>query len=356
MGKRAKILLFAGIVLAGVVALALPKLPDDEDGEESSAQQAENTALPVETFVAEPGLVEDKIKATGTILPNEEVSLRSEVSGMVTEIAFQEGRSVQEGDLLMKVNDSELQAQRTRIGHQISLKEDNVARQRQLVEKGGVSQEEYETTLNELEVLRADLQLINAQIEKTELRAPFDGVIGLRHVSPGSYISPSTEIATLQDVSSVKIEFSIPERYASKIQLGDGIFFAVEGVEGQYEGQIYAYEPKISADTRSLTIRARSDNVDGELLPGAFSDIEVVFERIDDALLVPAISVIAQDGEKTVYVYENGAAQPRQVTTGLRTEQSVRILEGLAPGDTVITSGVQQLRAGLEVRVDSADN
>ncbi len=352
MGKRSKTVLFVGLVLAGVVALALPKLPDSDDQDASAQQQTQSPALPVETFVAEPSLIEDKIKATGTILPNEEIALHSEVSGMITEIAFREGRRVQKGELLVKVNDSELQARRTRVGHQISLLEDKVARQRKLVEKGGVSQEQFETTQNELEVLRADLQLINAQIDKTELRAPFNGVIGLRQVSPGSYITPSTEIATLQDMSSVKVEFSIPERYANQIAVGDVIFYSVEGIDGQFEGQIYAYEPRISSDTRTLTVRARSSNPNGNLLPGAFSDIEVVFERIDDALLVPSIAVVAQGGEKTLYIYENGTAQARQVTTGLRTEQSVQVLDGLAPGDTVITSGVQQLRPGMEVRVD----
>lgn len=341
----------AGFVVI-LVALAWPKLPIGEQDSGAAAPMAAaggGDLLRVRAHIIEPETLSDRIYVTGNLLANEEVVLSSETSDKITDIFFEEGRVVSEGDLLVKINDRELQARLRQVQYRLRLAEDREGRQQQILERGGISQEEYEATLNELNVLRAEEELIEAEIAETEVRAPFDGVVGLRYVSEGSYISPSTRIATLQDVSAVKLDFAIPERYANRISIGSPIFFSVTGVEGQFDGRVYAFEPRIEAGTRTLRVRARTANPNRQLLPGAFANVELVFERIEDALTVPTIAVIPELGGKKVFVYENGKAMVRQVETGIRSENRIQIVHGLNPQDTVITTGIQQLRPGLPV-------
>jgi len=350
MSKTLKRVLLGLGAVAVVMLLAWPKLRPSSGQQSAAPPPASGTAtLRVDAYVVEPHRMRDRIFVTGTIRANEEVELRSEMAGKVMAIHFQEGRAVYRDTLLVKINDSEFQAQLRKAEYRVTLATDREARQRSLFEKGGISQEEYEATLNELNVLQADVELIKAQIDKAEIRAPFDGVIGLRQVSEGSYITTTTPIATLQDIGLVKIDFSIPERYAQRVGVGDRIYFTVEGLEGTFQGDVYAVEPRIEAATRTLLLRARSANPDGRLLPGAFAEIELVFSEIEDALSVPAIAVIPEFGGKKVFIYDGGQVMPRPVETGIRTEQEVQITEGLAPYDTVIVSGLQSLRPGLSV-------
>ncbi len=349
------ILIGAGLLVA-VALLAWPKLRGGTPAAGATQPAAGNQApLRVEAVVVEPQPLQDRLVTTGTILANEEVELRSEATGRIVHLAIEEGRRVQAGELLLKVNDQELQAQLQQARLRLRLAEDREQRQRQLLAKQGISQETYDATVNERDVQRAAVALIEAQIARTELRAPFDGLIGLRYVSEGSYISPSTRIATLQDIGTVKVEFSIPERHAHRVRVGNRIAFTVEGVEGTFEGRIYAYEPRIDAATRTLRLRARAANPQGRLLPGAFARVEVVFEEIPDALTVPAIAVIPVLGGKQVFVYRAGRAVVQPVETGLRLEDRVQVVAGLAPGDTVITSGLLQLRSGLPVELAGFD-
>lgn len=341
-----------GVVAVGVlVALAWPKLPRGGDAAAQPGAGGGPSALQVQAHVVEPQTLRDRLLVTGSLRADEAVALRSEVSGRVTGLYFDEGRPVRQGALLVKINDRELQAQLRQAEYRVTLAEDREQRQQALLDKGGISREEYDATLNELNVLRAQIDLIEAQIEKTEVRAPFDGVVGLRQISVGSYIGPTTDIATLQALQSVKVEFSVPERHAGRVEVGDDILFRVEGSDEQFRGRIYAAEPRIEADTRTLVVRARTPNPDGRLRPGAFADIELIFDEIEDGLTVPAIAVIPELGGKKVFVYQGGQAVPRTVETGLRLDDRVQILDGLAAQDTVLVSGIQQLRPGLPVEV-----
>ncbi|ARA92510.1 hypothetical protein AWN76_004550 [Rhodothermaceae bacterium RA] len=345
-------------LLAVLGALAWPKLPfgDRDRGTAAPITAAGGDGpLRVHAHIVEPETLSDKIFVTGTLRANEEVLLSSEASGRVTGIHFDEGRGVEAGALLVKINDRELQARLEQVRYRLKLAEDRERRQQQLLQRGGISQEAYEATLNEVNVLRAEEQLIQAEIARTEIRAPFDGVVGLRYVSEGAYISPGTRIATLQDLRSVKLDFAIPERYANRVRIGSPVYFTVTGLDGRFEGRVYAYEPSIEAGTRTLRVRARAANPGGRLIPGAFANVELVFEEIADALTVPTIAVIPELGGKKVFIYQNGRAVPREVETGIRTESRVQIVRGLSPRDTVITTGIQQLRAGLPVELSGLD-
>lgn len=354
MSPTFKRMLLGLAVLLAIGLLAYPKLPSWGDADEGSAT-GENArggdALLVDAHIVEPVLLEDMVRSTGTIQANETIEVRSEVAGRVTDIAFPEGAVVEEGTLLVKINDSELQAQRSRTELQRSLAATREARQRQLLEEGGISQEEYDATENQLQVLEAELALLDAQIAKTEVRAPFDGVLGLREISKGSYISPDTRITTLQEIDPARVEFTLPERYARRVSNGDVVRFTVEGVDTNFDGEIYAQDPAIQEGTRSVRLRARVANPDRELFPGNFASITYVVDRYEDALVVPAIAIVPSLEGRRVFVYRDGEAQPRSVETGLRTERNIQITSGLAPQDTVIISGLQRLRPGLAVRL-----
>lgn len=343
------------MVVIILIALALPKIRPlfNQDVEAETTRQA--GPLEVEAYVVAPQSVQDKIRTTGTIMANEEVELRSEVSGKVTRIFLEEGRPVKKGQLLIKINDSELQAQLKRAEYRYELASDRERRQRQLLEKGGISQEDYDATLNEVNVLKSEMQLIKAQVDKTEIRAPFDGIVGLKYISEGSYISPSTQIATLQNINPVKIDFSVPERYANAVSADDIIRFTVQGSDRSFEGRIYAIEPKIDTQTRTVQLRALSENRDGLLVPGAFADLELVLKDIPDALMVPSIAVVPELQGQKVYVYEGGKVDVKRVQTGIRTDDAIQILAGLNPQDTVLTTGLLQVRPGMPVQLSSIE-
>lgn len=354
MKKSTKRILVGGLVVIAVAALAYPKLRGTGEGSaraESGEQQS--SALPVNGYVVGHVELADRVLATGTLRANEEVNLASESSGKIIQILFTEGRRVSRGDLLLKINDDELLAQRERTQFRLKLAEQQVARQEALLEKGGVSKEEYDQTLNELNVLRAELNLNEAQLAKTELRAPFDGLLGLRHVSEGAYLSPQTPIATLQDISPIKIDFSLPEKYVGIVREGSSIQFRVSGSDQRYSGQVYAIEPRIEENTRTLQIRATSPNRDGSLFPGAFAEVELVLNQYEDALAVPAIALVSELRGRKVYVSSNGIVEERIVDTGIRTDSTVQILNGVAIGDTVLTSGLQLVRPGMPVNVEN---
>jgi membrane fusion protein (multidrug efflux system) len=338
------------LALAVVAVLAAPKLlelrRDDGPAPATSASK-----LRVQVHEVVPGELTERLATTGTVRANEEVELVSETSGTISSIHFDEGSRVAAGQLLLKIDDSELVAERKRAQHRVELAKRAEARQRQLLDDGVISSENYDVALGELNVLEAELQLIEAQLVKTAIRAPFGGVIGLRSVSPGAYLSSQTRIATLSDVDPVKLDFTVPEKHAGVLRSGDRVGFAVQGSERRFEGTIYAIEPGVDPVSRSLRVRARCANPDRVLVPGSFASVDLVLHSVDDALTVPSIAVIPELGGKKVFVYEDGAAQPRQVETGIRAEDKVEITSGLAAGDRVIVTGIMQLQPGLEVEV-----
>lgn len=199
--------------------------------------------------------------------------------------------------------------------------------------------------------VRADIDRVNSDIAKTEIYAPFSGMIGLRSVSNGSYISSSTLIARLQQIDPIKIDFAVPEKFANSIAKGSPITFTLTGSEEQYTATVYATEPKIDMATRTLKVRALTSNIGGKLLPGAFAKVEVTLTSIHDALAIPTTSIVPQiDGQK-VFVYRSGKAFAIPVETGIRSDSSVQVIRGLSLGDTVITTGLMQIRDKATVSI-----
>lgn len=216
-----------------------------------------------------------------------------------------------------------------------------------------VSKEAYEQVKTELATLNADIDLIESNIAQTELRAPFDGVIGLRQVSVGTYASPSTIVAKLTKLSPLKVEFAVPERYANDVKTGAGLDFTLEGKLNTFHATVYARESKIDPTTHTLTIRALYPNANSAVLPGRYASIKLNKDEIQNALAVPSEAIVPEMGKDKIFLYKSGKAQPVEITTGIRTEAEVQVLQGLNIGDTIITSGTLQLRTGLPVTLDN---
>lgn len=309
--------------------------------------------LNVTGMIIAPSVVTEFINSTGTLLPDEEVELSFETSGKIVGIFFNEGTKVSKGDLLAKINDRHLQAQLLKLEAQQKLAQEKEFRQRSLLDRDAISRESYDQIVTELEALNADILLIKARIAETELRAPFDGIIGLRYLSEGSYSTTNTKIARLVKISPLKIEFSIAERYAGEITRGYPITFSIDGINNPFSAEVYALDPKVDINTRTITLRALYPNRNEELKPGRFASINLRLAEVRNAISIPSEALIAEmEGEK-VFIYRSGRAMPVIVKTGLRTEATIQITEGLSFGDTIITSGILQLRQSLPVVFDS---
>ena len=344
------------IFLAVVALLALPKLDlwgGEDEPATDGAQGAKRgpSSLQVEAMVLTTSKLDNIVVVTGSVQANESLELKSETAGKITKIYFQEGKTVRKGDLLVQVNDEEIKAELTKQRFNKKLNEGIEFRQRKLLEKDAISQEEYDNALNKLNTSLADIAVLEAQLEKTKVRAPFDGIIGLRYVSEGALIATSTAIANLFNISPAKIEFAIPGRYSMQVKPKQKINFTVESDTSIFEGEVYAVEPQIDANTRTLKIRALAENTKGLLLPGQFVRVELILGSTNNAILVPTEAVIPELNGHKVFISEKGKAKEVVVQTGIRDNLRLEIVSGLHPQDTLITTGILQLRNGLDIQI-----
>ena len=310
-----------------------------------------NGPVAVNIMVVKDTTVRNQIDITGTIDANERVNLISQTAGNITGIYFTEGSRVKKGQLLVKVYNQDLQASLQQYQAQMVLSRDINNRNKILLEKGAVSKEEYETSLSSLNSLNAQADVVRAQISRTEIRAPFSGVIGLRNVSPGGYLSPATSIATLVNIDPAKLTFSVPERYLPIIGTGSKVTFTVESSRDQFNATVYAIEPALDAISRTITVRARAANPKNVLTAGAFAKINLTLDQIPKTIMVPTECVIPDLKSSKVYIYKQGIAVAKDVKTDLRTETQIQIIEGLKAGDSVVVSGLIQIRPKSPLKI-----
>jgi membrane fusion protein (multidrug efflux system) len=284
-------------------------------------------------------------------MANEEIDIRPEISAKVTGIFFKEGSNVNKGAILVKMFDKDLQAQLRSNKLQIELANKELDRKKELYQFKGISKEELDISENNFNTLKAAQDLIKAQISKTELRAPFSGTAGLRMVSDGAFVSNSTIITSLQQIDPVKIDFSVPEKFIPNLATGMEIDFTIDGREDHFTAKIYALESKIDASTRSIRIRALCPNPKKELYPGAFAKINLKLFPEKPCILIPARATVPLlDGEQ-VFVLKNGKAKAVLIKTGYKTGSDVEITEGLAENDTLVTTGLLQIKQGIPLKV-----
>lgn len=345
---KIKYIVYALIIL-GLGTLIFYRI--GENKEEKKDPNAKKAATIVYGKVLIPQEFADNLSLSGTLEANEEIEVRSEVSGVVEQINFEEGSFVTKGQALLKVNDIELRAQLRQVQTAQGLSSENARRAKLLLEKEAISQEEFEISNAEYKSAQAQVQLIQAQISKTTIRAPFSGKIGLRSISKGSYISPTTLIAKLVNIAQLKITFSIPEKYAQTMKVNQQLTFTTSGSKNVYNAKIYAIEPAIETESRTLKIRAITENKEGKLIPGTFASVSLPLEKLDKALLVPTEALIPIQNGKKIFITENGKAKEIIVETGARTDKDILITSGLKAGDTILTSGVMTLKNDSPVKV-----
>jgi membrane fusion protein (multidrug efflux system) len=346
------------LLIVSLITLIIYRILSNKNQDEKSNQKANfpKTASIVNGLVIKPKKFANELSLSGTIEANEQIDLRSEVSGVVQTIHFDEGSYVTKGKQLIKVNDIELRAQLAQAKSRQSLAAENERRAKLLLQKEAISQEEYDVAFAELESAKSQTQLILAQISKTSIVAPFSGKIGLRYISPGTYVSPTTLIAKLVNTTQVKITFSIPEKYASLIKNSSTLTFTTVGNNKIFTAKIYALEPAIEQTTRTLQIRAIADNREGFLLPGTFATISLPLEELNDAILIPTESIIPIQNGKKVFITENGKAKEIIIETANRTEKEILVTSGLKVGDTLITSGIMAIKVGAPVNLKLTQN
>ncbi len=354
MNKYIKLVII--VVLVGIILYFLiPKLTSKEKPQTQNQSQGDGST-PADGYIIKSSTLDNEIQAVGTIRANEEVEIRSELSRKITSINFKEGSLVGRGKTLFKLDDADLVASLNKLKLDEDLAVINEKRNKELLDKGLLSQADYDIQITNLAKIRADMESVRIQIDKTSIRAPFGGFVGLRNVSIGSYATPTNVLTTMQDLSKLKIDFSIPEKYINFFKTGQKIFFKVEGIDEEYEGEVYAFEPKLENGTKTLILRAISNRANTKLLPGSFTNVRLIMKEISDAILVPTEAIIPNLKGQSVYVARNGKVKSIDVDLGKRLEDKVQIIGDITPGDTLITTNILRLKPDAKVKIAKVNN
>ena len=344
------------VPIAGATLWVLLGLTGCNGGESEEEKAAAPQAATYNVYVLREQTLEVVVPATGSIRAAEEVELRTELAGKVRKIHFEEGASVKKGQLLLEIDDDDLRAQLQRVSAQMALAQSDVQRQEALLELEGVSREQYDQAVTNLETLKADKALLEAQLADARIYAPFAGQIGLRWISEGAYVDNDTPIAYLVQTNPLKVDFSVPELFAGRLQAGMSVEFTVAGQDSIYTAQVYAVDPRVDPASRMLQARALIKNPPPGLTPGAFARLVVKMEKIDNALLVPSEAIVPELNAEVVYRIKGGKAEKVTVQSGIRKESLVQIEQGLSVGDTVLVTGLLAMRDGTPVKAGEVVN
>lgn len=336
----------------GILIITIALLSCESEKQQASpGRQRATGPMSVDAFVIRQSTISENVEVPGTLKPFEETAIRAEVGGRVVQMNIREGTSVEKGTLLVKLFDEDLKAQLRKLRVQLKIREKTAERNKELLEINGISQQEYDLSTLEVENLRADIESTEIAISKTEIRAPYKGVVGLRNISLGSYISPSDIVTTIRQVDQLKLEFSVPEKYAKDIGKGYAVKFRVDGGMQDHTASVIATENSVDQNTRTLQVRAVVGGKNSELVPGLFAKVNLQLGKNERALLVPTEAVIPNIRNKQVVLLRGDAARFTVVETGLRDSAYVEILQGVSVGDTVITTGLMAIRPEAKVRI-----
>lgn len=325
-----------------------------DPSQQGGGAQAKQPPLAVESFIVKPQSISDNIEVPGTMLPFESTEIHPEISGRLVNLNINEGGFVSQGTVLAKIYDGDLQAQLNKLRVQLSIAEATEKRSAELLKIQGISKQDYDLSLLNVNNINADIAITNANITKTIIRAPFSGKLGLKNISPGAFVTPTTVITTIAQVKQLKMQFTIPEKYGAQIKTGQDIMFTIDGSVKTFHASVAATEVAIEENTRSLAVRAVVKTPDPELVPGSFAKVMIVLGKNDNALMIPTGAVLPQGRKKLVYKYNAGKALATEITTGVRDSSNVEVLTGLKNGDTVITTGLLFLKPNSDVKLVKA--
>ncbi|MNJ86596.1 Multidrug resistance protein MdtE precursor [compost metagenome] len=321
-------------------------------GEEKKDLKAQKApVVTVDVVAIKAGEVVRSVAIPGSVIPNEQVDIYSEVAGRIQRISFKEGQTIAKGTVIIQVDSDILKAQKAQLLVEQDLAEKDETRKKSLYQSKGISLQDFEVAQSTLAEVKARLDLLNVQISKATIRAPFSGKIGLRHVSEGAFISTSTLITSIVQENPVKIQFSVPEKYAKNVKIGQVIEFKTDGNSQSYKGKVYAFEPRIDEGTRMMTVRASLPNPGG-LISGSFVSINYDMGKEENAFMVPAESIVPVLKGQKVYVVRNGLVEEVPVEIGIRTPEKVQIIGVLKEGDQVLISGLLAVRPGMQVKIN----
>jgi membrane fusion protein, multidrug efflux system len=340
------------VTLLATLSIAACKNKQDE----AKGKSGKPNNLSAEGYVATAGSFINQYSVGGSLLPNEEIEIHPEINGRVTNILFKEGSKVRKGQTLIKLYNADLGAQVQKLKAQRQLQVKIQERQKQLLDIGGISKQDYETTQTQVAAIDADIAFAQAQMRATRVVAPFDGTIGIRTISVGAVVTPATTITTLQQTHPLKMDFTIPDHYFKLLSVGKEVLFSVTGNNDTLIGKISAIDPGADAATRTVKVRAIVPNPDNKLVAGSFAQVYLPLHSDDNAILIPSQAVIPTTREKKVGVVKNGKAELVTVKLGTRTSDKVEVLQGINVGDTVIITGLMQIKPGMDVKITKVKN
>jgi membrane fusion protein (multidrug efflux system) len=344
--------------LAVVVAIGIVLWAVSQNGRGPTANSfpmGQPPAMPVEAAPVRVGTVSLEVSMVGSLEANESVVIRSEIAGRISSIAFSEGQKVSENAVLVKIDPSEYRAQLEQIKAAVELNELNFERAKPLHQENLISQQAYDEIEAKLKESKANLSLAQARLDKTVIRAPFGGRLGLRQVSPGDYVQPGQAIVNLEDLDSLKLDSRIPEIYLAQVRTGQTVHVRVDALPDRtFTGQIYAIDPRIDEATRTILLRARIPNPEGALRPGIFARVSLLLDQRQEAVLVPEQAIVPIGQDQFVFRVVEDKAALTKVMIGLRREGEVEIVEGLGANDTVVTAGQTKIFDGASIMVMGA--
>ena len=307
----------------------------------------------VDVIIAEEQDLPNTIEVNGSVLSQEMVELHPEISGRIIYLDIPDGAKVTQGTILARINDADLEAELDQLNVQLDIAKKTEQRMKQLLAVNGVDQASYDAALSARDNLEASINVKKAEIDKTVIRAPFTGTLGLRQVSPGAYVTPSTLIGTLQETDEVKIDFTLPETYASMVSKGSKIGVVTNHSTDTIAATVIAIEPQVNVATRNLKVRARPEK-SGSILPGSFA--KVLLEQNGRGIVVPTNAIIPDALSNQVVIVKGGKSVFVNVETGIRTEKVIQLTKGISPGDSIIVSGVLFVRPDGKVKVRKVKN
>jgi membrane fusion protein, multidrug efflux system len=348
------------LIILGLVAYKfLGKKPDESEGKPSGAPSGQQGGggkkdggkpMPVDVYIAKISTSNQSAQASGTLVPYEEVDLKSEMAGRIVKLNISEGSEVAKGQLIAKINDADILARLKKLKYEDELAKQTEARQKKLLDINAISREEYEISTTKINTLSADKEALEVELAKTEIRSPFSGRIGLKNISGGAYVTPGSSIATIVQINPIKLDFSLPEKYYSKVRKNGKVTISIEGSNLKKEGTIIAIDPKIDEALRTVKIRASLQNADKKLMPGMFTKVDLSLGN-NQAIFIPTEAVIPFVGGKKVLVIKEGKAKEVSIITGLRNENQVEVIQGISLGDSIVASGLINLKPDQAVKM-----
>ncbi len=318
-----------------------------------AAQQAARGGMeiPVETAPVTVGPIQRRLTAVGSLRSNESVIIRPEIAGRIAEFKFQEGHRVEQGRPLVVLDDTIYKAELEQVQAALELSQANYERAVDLLKRKAGTTKARDEAIAQLRVDQALLELAKAKLDKTVIKAPFDGVVGLRKVSVGDYVAVGDDIVNLEQIDPLKADFRVAEVYVGAVKPGQHLELGADAFPGEkFKGEVYAIDPLIDESGRSILLRARLPNPDGRLRPGLFVRVSLVLNERDDAIQVPEQALMPQGQDQFVFKVADGKAVLTKVEVGIRRDGMAEIVEGLAPGDQVVTAGQLKIRDGVPVK------